>query len=91
MSKPHYLEALAARRRQLNDQLAKSGYQLLPESGEAERWFIIDADGIVVVPRAVCEQALARAEAVVATENEVRDAVRAGTLPREAFERYGKF
>jgi len=53
-------------------------------------WIVADADGIVVVPSAVCEQALARAEAVVATENEVRDAVRAGTLPREAFERYGE-
>jgi 4-hydroxy-4-methyl-2-oxoglutarate aldolase len=54
-------------------------------------WIVADADGIVVVPRAVCEEALARAEAVVATENEVRAAVRAGTLPREAFERHGKF
>ena len=54
-------------------------------------WIVADADGIVVVPSAVCEEALERAEAIVATESEVREAVRAGTLPREAFERYGKF
>jgi hypothetical protein len=34
---------------------------------------------------------LSRAEQVVATENMVRTAVREGALPREAFERYGKF
>jgi 4-hydroxy-4-methyl-2-oxoglutarate aldolase len=54
-------------------------------------WVVADADGIVVVPRQVCEEALARAEQVVATENEVRAAVRRGVLPREAFERFGKF
>jgi 4-hydroxy-4-methyl-2-oxoglutarate aldolase len=54
-------------------------------------WVVADADGIVVVPAAACEETLERAEAIVATESEVRAAVRAGTLPREAFERYGKF
>ena len=54
-------------------------------------WIVADADGIVVVPGAVSEETLERAEAIVATESEVRAAVRAGTLPREAFERYGKF
>jgi 4-hydroxy-4-methyl-2-oxoglutarate aldolase len=54
-------------------------------------WIVADADGIVAIPRALCEEVLAEAEAVVATENKVRDAVRDGTLPREAFERFGKF
>lgn len=54
-------------------------------------WVIADSDGIVAVPRDLCEEVLAKAEAVVATENEVRAAVRAGTPPREAFERHGKF
>jgi regulator of RNase E activity RraA len=54
-------------------------------------WVVADADGIVVVPAAACEETLERAEAIVTTESEVRAAVRAGTLPREAFERYGKF
>jgi 4-hydroxy-4-methyl-2-oxoglutarate aldolase len=54
-------------------------------------WIVADADGIVAIPQDVCEQVLARAEAVVATENQVRDAVREGALPLEAFERFGKF
>jgi 4-hydroxy-4-methyl-2-oxoglutarate aldolase len=54
-------------------------------------WIVADADGIVAIPRDVCEQVLERAEALVATENKVRDAVRQGTLPLEAFERFGKF
>jgi 4-hydroxy-4-methyl-2-oxoglutarate aldolase len=54
-------------------------------------WIVADADGIVAVPRDVCEEVLERAEAVVATENQVRDAVRQGVLPLEAFERFGKF
>jgi regulator of RNase E activity RraA len=54
-------------------------------------WIVADADGIVSVPADVCEQVLARAEEVVATENQVRDAVRQGVLPLEAFERFGKF
>jgi regulator of RNase E activity RraA len=54
-------------------------------------WMVADADGIVAVPRELCEDVLAKAETVVATENKVRDAVRQGTLPRAAFERYGKF
>jgi 4-hydroxy-4-methyl-2-oxoglutarate aldolase len=54
-------------------------------------WIVADADGIVAVPRDVCEDVLAKAEALVATENKVREAVRGGTLPREAFKRYGTF
>lgn len=54
-------------------------------------WIVADADGIVAVPGDLCDEVLAKAEAVVATENQVRAAVRAGALPREAFERYGKF
>lgn len=54
-------------------------------------WIVADADGIVAVPNSVCEETLERAEAIVAVESEVRAAVREGTLPREAFERYGKF
>ena len=37
------------------------------------------------------EEILAEAEAKVATENEIRDAVRAGTLPLDAYERFGTF
>jgi regulator of RNase E activity RraA len=54
-------------------------------------WIVADEDGIVAIPLERCEEVLARAESVVATENEVRAAVRSGVLPLEAFERHGKF
>ena len=54
-------------------------------------WIVADGDGIVAIPSDVCEEVLSRAETVVATENKVRASVREGTLPREAFDRYGKF
>ena len=54
-------------------------------------WVVGDEDGVVVVPAGVAEQALATAEEKVGTENLVRDAVRAGMTPLEAYERYGTF
>jgi regulator of RNase E activity RraA len=54
-------------------------------------WIVADADGIVAIPSQLSEEVLEMAEAVVSTENKVRAAVREGTLPLEAFERYGKF
>ena len=54
-------------------------------------WVVADHDGIVVVPRDLTEQVLARAEAKAATESEIRDAVRAGTLPLDAYEQFGTF
>src|SRR6266508_6173159 len=47
---------------------------------------VADDDGVVVVPAAVAEEVLARAEAKVSTENQVRDAVRSGMAPLEAYE-----
>ncbi len=54
-------------------------------------WIVGDVDGIVVVPGERVEEILRDAEAKVATENEIRDAVRAGTLPLDAYERFGTF
>ena len=54
-------------------------------------WVVGDEDGVVVVPRAAAADVLAEAERKAATENEIRDAVRAGTPPLEAYERYGTF
>jgi 4-hydroxy-4-methyl-2-oxoglutarate aldolase len=54
-------------------------------------WIAGDRDGLVIVPGERLEDVLAEAEDKVATENEIRDAVRGGTLPLEAYERYGTF
>lgn len=50
---------------------------------------IADEDGVVVVPRAVEEQAVRKAWEKVHAENEVRDAIRAGMKATAAFEKYG--
>jgi 4-hydroxy-4-methyl-2-oxoglutarate aldolase len=54
-------------------------------------WIVGDRDGLVVVPGGELDAVLSEAEAKVSTENEIRDAVRGGTLPLEAYERYGTF
>jgi 4-hydroxy-4-methyl-2-oxoglutarate aldolase len=54
-------------------------------------YVVADSDGVVAVPFAVRDAVLAEAEEVVMTESEIRTAVRAGTLPLAAYERYGKF
>lgn len=50
-----------------------------------------DRDGVVVVPRAVAEEAVSRTEQVVQTENKVRAAILGGMDPVEAYLKYGKF
>jgi 4-hydroxy-4-methyl-2-oxoglutarate aldolase len=50
-----------------------------------------DADGVVVIPRDLIETVLADAEALVGTENLIRDAVRNGMKPLAAYEHFGKF
>lgn len=54
-------------------------------------WVVGDDDGVVVVPAAVAEDALAEAERKTATESAIRRAVREGATPLEAYERYGTF
>ncbi|HKE81272.1 MAG TPA: RraA family protein [Solirubrobacteraceae bacterium] len=54
-------------------------------------WIAGDRDGLVVVPGDRVEDILAEAEAKVATENDIRDSVRAGALPLDAYEQYGTF
>jgi regulator of RNase E activity RraA len=54
-------------------------------------WIVGDRDGLVVVPGGRVEEVLGEAEAKVATENDIRESVRGGTLPLEAYERYGTF
>lgn len=50
---------------------------------------IADADGVVVVPRAIERDAVARAWEKVHAENEVRDAIRGGMKATEVFAKYG--
>ena len=50
-----------------------------------------DRDGVVVIPRALAEEVVAKTEEVVATESEMRRALIAGMDPVEAFNKYGKF
>jgi 4-hydroxy-4-methyl-2-oxoglutarate aldolase len=50
-----------------------------------------DEDGLVRIRAEVADQVLDRCLALVDTENAVRAAVRAGTPPLEAYDRFGKF
>jgi regulator of RNase E activity RraA len=54
-------------------------------------WMVADEDGCVVVPARLASDVLEAAEAMVATENEIRDAVRDGATPLAAYERFGTF
>lgn len=58
---------------------------------EPGAYLVADRDGIVVIPAALLDDILARTEEVVATENEIREAVREGVSPLEAYDRYGIF
>ena len=50
-----------------------------------------DRDGVIVVPKAIAEEVVSKAEEVVRTENLVRAAILEGVLPLEAYQRYGRF
>jgi regulator of RNase E activity RraA len=50
-----------------------------------------DRDGVVIVPSRLVEEAVARTEAVVATESEMRRALIGGMDPVDAYHKFGKF
>ena len=50
-----------------------------------------DRDGVVIIPRSIVEDVVARTEEVIATESEMRAALIGGMDPVEAYNRYGKF
>lgn len=52
-------------------------------------WIVADADGVVVVPRSVAEEAIGKAREKVLAENHVRDEIRAGVPATEVFKKYG--
>ncbi|MEF8868417.1 MAG: RraA family protein [Haloarculaceae archaeon] len=50
-----------------------------------------DVDGVACVPRGIAEEVLEHAEEMVETESEIRERVREGMAPLDAFEQYGEF
>jgi 4-hydroxy-4-methyl-2-oxoglutarate aldolase len=58
---------------------------------EPGAYVVADRDGIVAIPAPLVGEVLTRAEELVATENEIREAVREGVAPLEAYDRYGIF
>lgn len=54
-------------------------------------YVIADHDGICVIPRNHVAEVVEAAEAAANTENTIRDAIRAGMDPQEAYLKYGKF
>jgi regulator of RNase E activity RraA len=50
-----------------------------------------DADGVLIVPREIATEVLERAESIVNTENYVREAVKNGMHPLDAYRQYGWF
>ncbi len=50
-----------------------------------------DRDGVVVIPQEIVEEAIAKTEQVALTENQVREAIRGGMDPVDAYLKYGKF
>ena len=54
-------------------------------------YILADRDGIVVIPKDDAERVIAKTEEVVRTESTMRQAIRAGQDPQEAYLQYGKF
>lgn len=54
-------------------------------------YVVADRDGVVVVPADQAAEVVAAAERAMQQENAVRDAIRAGVSPKEAYLRHGKF
>ena len=54
-------------------------------------YIVGDADGVAVIPHNLIETVLLEAEALVGTENLIRDAVRNGVKPLAAYDRFGRF
>jgi len=52
---------------------------------------VADLDGVVVVPRRVAHEVVARCEKLVTTENAVRRAVKRGLTPLAAYDRFRAF
>jgi 4-hydroxy-4-methyl-2-oxoglutarate aldolase len=58
---------------------------------DAGDYIVGDRDGVLAIPQTIAEKAVATAEEVVHTENQVRKAVLEGVPPLEAYEKFGRF
>lgn len=54
-------------------------------------WLLADRDGVVIIPKAIAEDAVQRTEEVISTETDMRKALVGGMDPVEAYNTYGKF
>lgn len=54
-------------------------------------YLIGDRDGVVIIPQAMAEAVIAETEAVASTESEVRNAIRRGVDPVQAYLEFDKF
>ena len=54
-------------------------------------WIVADEDGVIAVPAGIAEEVLVAAEEKAAAESLIRDAVRDGMTPLDAYERFGTF
>ncbi len=61
---------------------------LTVESGD---YVLGDADGVVIIPAARAEEVIAEAERIASTEDALREAIRGGEDPQEAYKRYRVF
>jgi 4-hydroxy-4-methyl-2-oxoglutarate aldolase len=52
---------------------------------------VADRDGVVIVPRTMITEVVARTEELMTTESELRQALRRGLDPEAAYRRYGVF
>lgn len=54
-------------------------------------YIVGDADGVLIIPQAIAEEVIGKAEAVVHTEDLVRKAILEGMHPVKAYEKFGRF
>ena len=54
-------------------------------------YILADRDGVVVIPHEIAGEAIAKTEEVALTENKVRDAIRGGMDPVDAYLKFRKF
>jgi 4-hydroxy-4-methyl-2-oxoglutarate aldolase len=50
-----------------------------------------DRDGVLIIPQAIAEEVITKAEEIIHTENFVRKAILEGVHPVDAFNKYGRF